>query len=207
MGMLSPGIFIPALEANGDISKITRFMVDSILDFNVGRMKAGLAPLPCAVNLSRIDFYNPTLMDYLISRFREYKDIRDMIKVEVTESAYAVLESDGLGLLNEMKELGIMILLDDFGSGMSSLSTLESFEFDTIKLDLGFIKKIESSRVSRAIIRSTIDMGHSLGATIVAEGVETERQYDFLRENDCDLIQGYLFYKPMPEGELVKLIK
>ncbi|MDD5956308.1 MAG: EAL domain-containing protein [Lachnospiraceae bacterium] len=207
MGMLSPGIFIPALEANGDISKITRFMVDSVLDFNVGRMKAGLAPLPCAVNLSRIDFYNPTLMDYLISRFREYKDIRDMIKVEVTESAYAVLESDGLGLLNEMKELGIMILLDDFGSGMSSLSTLESFEFDTIKLDLGFIKKIESSRVSRAIIRSTIDMGHSLGATIVAEGVETEQQYDFLRENDCDLIQGYLFYKPMPEVELVKLIE
>lgn len=207
MGMLAPFKFIPAFEENGDISKITRFMVDHVIGFNEKRRKAGLKIVPCAVNLSRIDFYNPKLMNYLIDKFEKTEDVTDMIRVEVTESAYAVLEADGLNLLNKIQDMGIKILLDDYGSGMSSLSTLESFGFDTIKLDMGFIRKIGTSHTAEAIIRSTIDMAHSLNAVIVAEGVETKEQNDFLYDAGCDLIQGYLYYKPMPEDEFIEVLK
>ncbi|MGN0240673.1 MAG: EAL domain-containing protein [Candidatus Weimeria sp.] len=206
-GMLSPGKFIPVFEENGEISNITKFMVDSVLSFNEDRKKNGLKPIPCAVNLSRIDFYNPQLVNYLMKKLKRIDDVTKMIKIEVTESAYAVLEEDGMNFLNELQDMGINILLDDYGSGMSSLSTLESFAFDTIKLDMGFIRKIGTSRAAEAIIRSTIDMAHSLNAVIVAEGVETKEQNDFLRDADCDMIQGYLYYKPMPRDEFASLLK
>ena len=152
-GMLAPYKFIPAFEENGDISKITRFMVDSVIAFNEDRKSRGLTPVPCAVNLSRIDFYNPKLVNYLIDKFEKTSGVTDMIKVEVTESAYAVLEADGIRLLNKIHDMGIKILLDDYGSG-------KSFAFDTIKLDMGFIRKIGTSHTAEAIIRSTIDMAH-----------------------------------------------
>ena len=206
-GMLAPYKFIPAFEENGDISKITGFMVDSVIAFNEDRKSRGLTPVPCAVNLSRIDFYNPKLVNYLIDKFEKTSGVTDMIKVEVTESAYAVLEADGIRLLNKIHDMGIKILLDDYGSGMSSLSTLESFAFDTIKLDMGFIRKIGTSHTAEAIIRSTIDMAHCLNALVVAEGVETKEQNDFLRDADCDMIQGYLYYKPMPEADFIEVLK
>jgi EAL domain-containing protein (putative c-di-GMP-specific phosphodiesterase class I)/GGDEF domain-containing protein len=206
-GMLAPFKFIPAFEENGDISKITRFMVDSVIAFNEDRKSRGLAPVPCAVNLSRIDFYNPKLVNYLMEKLKRIDGVTDMIKIEVTESAYAILEADGLNLLSELQDMGIKILLDDYGSGMSSLSTLESFAFNTIKLDMGFIRKIGTSRTAEAIIRSTIDMAHCLNALVVAEGVETKEQNDFLKDADCDMIQGYLYYKPMPREDFIEVLK
>ena len=206
-GMLAPFKFIPAFEENGDISKITRFMVDSVIAFNEDRKSRGLTPVPCAVNLSRIDFYNPKLVNYLMEKLKRIDGVTDMIKIEVTESAYAILEADGLNLLSELQDMGIKILLDDYGSGMSSLSTLESFAFDTIKLDMGFIRKIGTSHTAEAIIRSTIDMAHCLNALVVAEGVETKEQNDFLRDADCDMIQGYLYYKPMPREDFIEVLK
>ena len=91
------------------------------------------------------------------------------------------------------------------GSGMSSLSTLESFEFDTVKLDMGFIRKIGTQKVE-SIIRSTIELSHALGATVIAEGVENDMQLNFLRESDCDMIQGYYFFKPMSGVEFAKVL-
>ena len=129
-----------------------------------------------------------------------------MLKLEITESACAVLESDAVSFLKEMKELRLSFLLDDFGSGMSSLSTLELYDFDTIKLDMGFIRKIGRSPKAEAIIRHTIGMAHEMGAKVVAEGVEDEKQLTFLQSVDCDMIQGYYFYKPMPEQEFATLL-
>ena len=108
--------------------------------------------------------------------------------------------------LSTLKERGISILLDDFGSGMSSLSTLETFEFDIIKLDMGFIRKIGRSVKAEGIIKHTIGLSHDVGAKVVAEGVETAEQLEFLKSVDCDMIQGYYFYKPMPEEEFEKLL-
>jgi EAL domain-containing protein (putative c-di-GMP-specific phosphodiesterase class I) len=129
-----------------------------------------------------------------------------MIRFEVTESAYADLERRAMEFLNKLKEEGVMILLDDFGSGMSSLSMLESFDFDIIKLDLGFIRKIGINDKAEAIIASTIRLAHLIGAKVTAEGVETEEQLKFLKYADCDYIQGYLFHKPMPEEEFIAIL-
>ena len=100
-----------------------------------------------------------------------------------------------------MKEAGIKILLDDFGSGMSSLSMLQSFDFDIIKLDIGFIRKIGINEKAESIIRSVISVAHSIGGKVTAEGVETPEQVEFLKKEGCDYIQGYFFYKPLPENE------
>lgn len=201
MGIIAPYRFIPTFEETGDISKISRYMLDDVIAFCTKCRNTGKRTVPCAINLSRIDFYDNDFIKYLEHIIADTEDISDMIKIEVTESAYSVLESGSIKLLNRFKEKGVKVLLDDFGSGMSSLSTLESFAFDTIKLDMGFIKKIGISRPTEAIIHSTIDMAHELNAEVIAEGVETQEQNDFLRGAGCDMIQGYLYYKPMQEEE------
>lgn len=206
LGMISPGEFIPAFESGGQISVLDRFMVDKIIDFNSRRAREFKLIVPCAVNLSRIDFYNIALMDYLVKTYTENPLAIDYVRIEVTESAYADLEKNASDYLNRFKSLGVKILLDDYGSGMSSLSTLENFEFDMIKLDMGFIRKIGIQKKAEIIIKSTIDLSHSLGATVTAEGVETEEQLSFLRDAGCDHIQGFYFHKPLPEEEFSALL-
>ena len=152
------------------------------------------------------DLFDTKLMGMLKQKLENQENVQDMLKLEITESAYAVLESDALAFLEEMRKLRLSFLLDDFGSGMSSLSTLELYDFDTIKLDMGFIRKIGKSKKAEAIIRHTIGMAHDMGAKVIAEGVEYEEQLDFLQAVDCDMIQGYYFYKPMPEEEFAKLL-
>ena len=205
-GMIPPGVFVPAFEEGGLISKIDHFMVSNVLRFNKERKDKGLKFVPCAVNLSRVDFYDTRIMDEIMNWLHSSDDIKNMLKLEVTESAYAILENKALEYLNDMKGMGMSLLLDDFGSGMSSMSTLESFDFNIIKLDMGFIRKIGKSKKAEAIIKSVILMSHALGARVVAEGVETEEHLEFLRAADCDMIQGYYFYKPMPEEEFAKLL-
>ncbi|MCR5595406.1 MAG: EAL domain-containing protein [Lachnospiraceae bacterium] len=206
LGMISPGQFIPVFESSGQISILDKLMADKVMSFNSNRCKNNKKIVPCAVNLSRVDFYNSALMDYLIELYTNNPRAKDCMRIEVTESAYANLESNASVYLRRLKELGVKILLDDFGSGMSSLSTLEGFEFDTVKLDMGFIRKIGLNRKSETIIRSTINLSHALNATVTAEGVETVEQLDFLKVAGCDYIQGYYFYKPMPEDEFSDLL-
>lgn len=205
-GMISPGQFIPVFEKEGLITKIDSYMVDKVLSFNIDRMQKGQRVVPCAINLSRVDFYDTKLLDIIRDKLKKQKNIHDILKLEVTESAYAVLESDAISFLNEMKALGVSLMLDDFGSGMSSLSTLESFEFDVIKLDMGFISKIGRSTKSEGIIKHTIGLSHDIGAKVVAEGVETKEQYEFLKAAGCDMIQGFYFFKPMPQSEFIKYL-
>ncbi len=205
-GMISPGQFIPAFEREGSITKIDSFMVNSVLSFNYNRIKKRQRVVPCAVNLSRVDFYDIKLLEMLKRKLGSQKNVSDMLKLEVTESAYAVLETDALSFLEEMKKLGLALMLDDFGSGMSSFSTLESFEFDVIKLDMGFTAQIGKSRKAEAIIKHIVGLSHDTEAKVVAEGVETKEQLAFLQSVGCDMIQGYYFYKPMPEEEFAALL-
>ena len=162
--------------------------------------------MPCAINLSRVDFYDTFFIESIFKRVGDLSIDPSMIRFEVTESAYADLETKAMDYLNEMQEQGIKILLDDYGSGMSSLSMLENFNFDIIKLDLGFIRKIGINSKAESIIITTIGLAHMIGAKVTAEGVETEAQLKFLRDYDCDYIQGYYFYKPMPEKEFEAIL-
>lgn len=205
-GMISPGQFVPVFEKEGCITKIDSFMVNSVIAFNYGRMVKNQKVVPCAVNLSRVDFYDVRLLEMLKTKLVHQINIRDMLKLEVTESAYAELESDAISFLNEMKSLGLSLMLDDFGSGMSSFSTLENFEFDVIKIDMGFISQIGKGGKAESIIKHIIGLSHDVGAKVVAEGVETREQLAFLQSVSCDMIQGYYFYKPMTEAEFAKLL-
>lgn len=205
-GMISPGQFVPVFEKEGCITKIDSFMVNSVIAFNYGRMIKNQKVIPCAVNLSRVDFYDVRLLEMLKTKLVHQINIRDMLKLEVTESAYAELESDAISFLNEMKALGLSLMLDDFGSGMSSFSTLENFEFDVIKIDMGFISQIGKDGKAESIIKHIIGLSHDVGAKVVAEGVETREQLAFLQSVSCDMIQGYYFYKPMTEAEFAELL-
>ena len=205
-GMISPGQFVPVYEKEGCITRIDSFMVNSVIAFNHSRMLKKQKVVPCAVNFSRVDFYDVRLLEMLKTKLVHQINIKDMLKLEVTESAYAELESDAISFLNEMKALGLALMLDDFGSGMSSFSTLENFEFDIIKIDMGFISQIGKGRKAESIIKHIIGLSHDVGAKVVAEGVETKEQFAFLQSVSCDMIQGYYFYKPMTEAEFAKLL-
>ena len=162
--------------------------------------------VPCAINLSRVDFYDTFFIESIFERVKDLSIDPSTIRFEVTESAYADLETKAMDYLNKMQEQGIKILLDDYGSGMSSLSMLENFNFDIIKLDLGFIRKIGINDKAESIIITTIGLAHMIGAKVTAEGVETQEQLKFLRDYDCDYIQGYYFYKPMPEKDFEDIL-
>jgi EAL domain-containing protein (putative c-di-GMP-specific phosphodiesterase class I) len=205
-GFLPPGQFIPVFEKEGLTSKLARFMINNIIEFNTNRIKNGLNIIPCSVNLSRVDFYDAKLINLLKTKLEAQENISNIIKFEITESAYTSLETNALSFLEEMKKLNLDILLDDFGSGMSSLSTLEVYDFDVIKLDMKFIRKIGKNSKIEAIIKHMINLSHAIGAKVVAEGVETKEQVEFLQSVDCDMVQGYYFYKPMPEEEFIKLL-
>ncbi len=205
-GMVSPGEFIPAFEDGGQITALDRYMVDNVFDFYMKRACNFKFIVPCAINLSRIDFYNVSMMDHLLEMYEKSPLATEYIRIEVTESAYADLEKNAIDYLNRFKSMGVKILLDDFGSGMSSLSTLENFAFDIVKLDMGFVRKIGIQQKAEIIIKSIIELSHSLSATVAAEGVETEEQLAFLRKVGCDMIQGYYFFKPVPADEFGRLL-
>lgn len=205
-GYISPGQFIPVFEKEGLTSKIATFMVNNILEFNIQRLETGKKSIPCSLNLSRLDFFDTTLTELLKQKLTNQKNVSEMLKLEITESAYATLEAGALSFLEEMHKLNLAVMLDDFGSGMSSLSTLEFYDFDVIKLDMGFIRRIGRNEKTNSIIHHIIGLCHAMGAKVVAEGVETGDQLKFLQGAGCDMIQGYYFYKPMPAEEFAKLI-
>ncbi len=207
LGMVSPGDFIPIIESEGKTAILDKFMLESGIDFIERCYAAGKMAVPCAINLSRVDFYDSLFMENIFESIKGKKIEPAMVRFEVTESAYADLETKALEYLGKLKKHGIQILLDDYGSGMSSLSMLETFDFDIIKLDIGFIRKIGINKKSESIIISTIKLAHSIGAKVTAEGVENEKQLKFLQDADCDYIQGFYFYKPLPEAEFEKLLK
>lgn len=206
LGMISPGQFVPAFEKGGVISTLDSFVMESVMNRSAERAAAGRPTVPVAMNLSRADFYDARLLKQISDTVHKNDVLPSLVRIEVTESAYLTLERNAVDFLQEMRRLGIPILLDDYGSGMSSLSTMESFDFDVIKLDMGFIRKI-GSRKAEAIIRSTIRLAHDLGSSVVAEGVETEEQRQFLIDNQCDMIQGYYYYRPMPGNEFDALLE
>lgn len=128
------------------------------------------------------------------------------VRMEITETSYAAIEADRSATLEALREAGILLLLDDFGSGYSSFGMLQNYNFDIMKIDMSFVRQIETNAKTRSIIRFIIEMAHTMDIKIIAEGAETKEQVEFLRDNGCDYIQGYYFYKPMPEEEFVKLL-
>ena len=206
-GMVSPADFIPALENGGHISKLDWFITNRVAELSRERHQAGEPVVPVSVNLSWMDFYDEDMMQGLVELLGSDRVRVGDIRLEITETSYAALESDREGILEQLRKLGSPILLDDFGSGFSSFGMLKRYNFDILKLDMTFTRQIETSPKTCTIITGIIQMVHHLGIKVIAEGAETEAQVKFLRDNGCDYIQGYYFSKPLPEEDFLAYIQ
>ena len=206
-GMVSPADFIPALENGGHISKLDWFIANRVAELSRERHQAGEPVVPVSVNLSWMDFYDEDMMQGLVELLGSDRVRVGDIRLEITETSYAALESDREGILDQLRKLGSPILLDDFGSGFSSFGMLKRYNFDILKLDMTFTRQIETSPKTCTIINGIIQMVHHLGIKVIAEGAETEAQVKFLRDNGCDYIQGYYFSKPLPEEDFLAYIQ
>ena len=204
--MVSPGRFIPILEKSGHITRLDFFVAEQVLTFQRERYHAGKAVYPVSVNLSRMDLMDEHIIQMIRKNILQTDLPADMVRYEVTESAYTDITKMGSHFLEEMREQGAKILIDDFGSGTSSFSTMRDYSFNVVKLDMGFIQSIGKGRKEDNMVLSIIEMAHRMDMKVVAEGVETAEQLAFLRACDCDYIQGYYFSKPLPQKEYARVL-
>ncbi len=209
-GMISPGAFIPTLENNGLITKLDKYMWDKTARHLAEWCKQGLNPYPVSINISKVDLLEPDLPEYLESIVRKYQIPHDIFQLEITESAYVDASVDVTSILKSFKNKGFTILMDDFGSGYSSLNTLREFPIDVIKIDLKFLTNfnngVEGDK-GRTIIESIVSMAKRLNLGIVVEGTETIEQVNFVKSIGCEIAQGYYFSKPIAAKDYIDLIK
>lgn len=205
-GSISPAKFIPVLEESGHITRLDSFVYHSVYDMLKRRRKEGRRNVDIGVNLSRMDLMDKNIMEMILNDVQTSELPRGSISYELTESAYASVSNAGNQFLSQMHEAGAKLLVDDFGSGVSSFSTIRDYDFDILKLDMGFVRKIGLNRKNNNIIISIIELAHRLDLKVIAEGVETKEQADFLKNYGCDYFQGYYFSKPMPLEEFEELV-
>ena len=201
-GFVSPGDFIPLAEESGLIVE----MGEWILREACREAASWPVPLQIAVNLSPAQFMHGDVVSLVHSILLETGLAPDRLELEITEGVLIEDFDRGLALLRRLKALGVRISMDDFGSGYSSLSYLQAFPFDKIKIDRAFVMNLGRNPQSAAIVRAVIDLGHGLEMSIVAEGVETQEQLGFLSEEGCDAVQGYFIGKPLPIGQYAALV-
>lgn len=206
-GFMSPGEFIPLFEKNGFISRLDQYIWEQVCMCLKEWNEKEYVSLPVSVNVSRIDFYQIGLVDTLESIVKKYDINPSSLHLEVTESAYSEDPVQIINTVNELRERGFIIELDDFGSGYSSLNMFNQMKMDILKLDMKFIQNEMAKPVDQSILNYIIGMSHGLGLSVVAEGVETKEQLERLREIECDYVQGYYFAKPMPKNEYESLLK
>src|SRR5882724_10642331 len=201
-GFVPPGDFIPLAEESGLIVE----MGEWILREACREAASWPMPLQIAVNLSPAQFMHGDLVGLVHSILLETGLAPGRLELEITEGVLIEDFDRGLALLRRLKALGIRISMDDFGSGYSSLSYLQAFPFDKIKVDRAFVMNLGRNPQSAAIVRAVIGLGHGLEMSIVAEGVETQEQLGFLAEQGCDAVQGYFIGKPLPIGQYAALV-
>ena len=206
-GMISPGVFIPLFETNGLIQQLDNYIFNEVARQIAEWYQKYQKYIPVSVNISRVDIFNPNLEKEILEAVDKYQIPHSSYYLEITESAFGVSDADVISLANALRKDGFMIEIDDFGAGYSSLNMLSALPFDVLKIDMAFIRKMNDNPKNKEIIKLIIDITHRFNAINVAEGVESEDHYLFLKENGCDVIQGYYFSKPLPSGEFEQLLK
>lgn len=206
-GNVSPAQFIPMAEEIGLIVPIGRWVLINACKQNVAWQKEGLPRICVAVNISARQFLNKDLLVHIKEALDESGMAPELLELEITESMVMHQVDQAVAQLQEIKNLGARIAIDDFGTGYSSLAQLKRFPIDTLKVDRSFISEVAHDSEDQAITEAIIAMGKSLSLTIIAEGVETKEQQDFLRGRSCDEMQGYYFSKPVPPSEFSELMR
>lgn len=202
LGNVSPGVFIPISEETGLIKQIDLWVISQACKQIKQWNDEGLNDLTVAINVSAGHLISSTFLEHLKTEIIVNQIKAEQIEIEITEEVFVEQTERTIKNLKAIKKLGAKIAIDDFGTGYSSLQYIQDFPADTLKLDGMFIQKLETDKASQGIVRSTIILAHSLGLELVAECVEDEWQLDFLRENECDLIQGFYLYKPLTPEQI-----
>ena len=206
-GLISPGKFIPIFEKNGFIVRLDRFVWEEACKVLRAQIDAGLQPVPISVNLSRLNFYSQDLLEFLQGLMKKYELPTNLLKLEITESAYMDNPHQLIAMVRAFKGQGFSVLMDDFGSGYSSLSMLKDLPVDVLKIDMAFVQEVDKSSRAGAILESIVELGKNLHMDVVVEGVETKDQVEFLSKIGCHHIQGYYFSKPLDKDIFMGLVK
>ncbi|MEG0996045.1 MAG: EAL domain-containing protein, partial [Clostridia bacterium] len=196
-GMLSPGSFIPIFERNGFITKLDYYVWEQACKCLQSWIKRGFSPYPISVNISRVNIYNPNLVDMLLELVNRYGLKPALLNLELTESAYADNPTTMKKAMAQLQSHGFIIMMDDFGSGYSSLSLLKDLMIDVLKIDMRFLSVSEFPGRGENIVASVIRMAKWLNIPVIAEGAEQGEQVAFLRSVGCDYVQGYYYARPM----------
>lgn len=206
-GLMPPSAFIPVAEETGLIVAIGEWVLLEACRRTREWQNAHLRPIRIAVNLSARHFRDTTLPDKVANVLAETGLEAKYLELELTESTIMHDPVKAVRIVDRLKNLGVFISLDDFGTGYSSLAYLSRFAIDRIKIDQSFIRDITTNPINASIATATIAMAHKLGKTVVAEGVETEAQMQFLRRHDCDEMQGFLFSRPVPADDMREILR
>ena len=200
-GVVPPNEFVPVFEKNGFIVRMDRYIWEEACKCIRSWMDAGIEPVPISVNVSRKHLHNNYFISVLDSLIEKYHISRKYLEIEITET----VDEAGIGdSIQELKEHGFTLLMDDFGSGYSSLNMLKDTQFDVLKIDREFLNNFIGSERGQKIVEHTIKMTREIGLDMVAEGVETREQADFLENCGCDTAQGFYYARPMPVDEFEK---
>lgn len=204
-GFIGPGKFIPIFEKNGFITKLDDFMLREVAQLQAKWVAEGCNVVPISVNISRAHFTQPDLAEHLCAIVDKAGAPKDLIELELTESAFFEDKDTLINTVEKLKNMGFKVSMDDFGAGYSSLNSLKDLKLDVLKIDADFFRgREENEDRGSLIVAETIRLAKDLGMTTVAEGIESADQVEFLAKNGCDLIQGYYFAKPMPVGDYEK---
>lgn len=206
-GMISPGKFVPVFEKNGFIAELDLYVLEQVCKYMKRRRDAGLPDFPVSVNISRMSLYNPNLFETISDITDRYNIDPKYFRIEITESAYNDNPALLLETIDKLRDKCYPVLMDDFGSGYSSLNTLKDIPIDILKLDMKFMQGFEKNGKVGTIVTSVARMAKWLNIPMLAEGVETKEQFDFLSSVGCAYIQGFYFSRPVCEEEFSRLIE
>lgn len=200
-GLVSPGEFIPVFERNGFIYELDQYVWETACQCLRKWLDEGRRPLPVSVNISRYDLFSPDLVATINRLIKRYRLPVDLLRLEITESAFAQSADQLIAVAGQLIADGFTVEIDDFGSGYSSLNALKDVPANIIKLDMRFLEGSRNTARGGSILESIVRMAKWLGMPVIAEGVESLEQADYLRSIGCLYIQGYLYAKPMPVEE------
>lgn len=202
----TPDVFIPIFEKNGFIKKLDRYVWEKSFQAIQRWHSAGIKVVPISLNISRITLKDDDIISFISDLHKNYSLPPHTVHFEITESAYMNDHKRLIGRVNGIRNLGYAIAMDDFGSGYSSLNTLKDVPIDILKLDMGFLRESENTERGGTIINSVVRMAQDLKLMTIAEGVETQNQADFLCSIGCDVLQGFLYSRPVSQAEFERII-
>jgi diguanylate cyclase (GGDEF)-like protein len=206
-GMVAPQRFIGLAEESGLIVEIGDWVVREACRQARAWVDAGLPPVTMSVNVSARQFEEARLVERVAAALRDTRLMPELLELEVTESLIMRDLHKSVAKMRELEAMGVSLSIDDFGTGYSSLSSLKTFPISRLKIDKSFVSELADNPDDQAIAMAVISLGHKLNLRVIAEGVETEQQRDFLRANECDEMQGYLFSRPVGAGEIVDMLE